>query len=310
MIEISAGKTMSTGGVALRLRGNILLLITAFIWGTTFVAQQTGMDKIGPFTYAAARYFLGTISLLILWLAVSGRRKRAKEIGTYHSGWMAGIGGGLLLFIASSLQQVGIQYTTVGKASFITCLYIVMVPIFAIMLGHKLRLENAVGALLAITGLYFLCIHESLSLEKGDFLVFLSSFFWTAQILFIDRFASTVDNIDLALGQTVVTFIFSVAAMLFFERFVIEDVLSMSVSIAYAGVLSTGVAYTLQIIGQRYAEPAAASIIMSLESVFGALGGWVVLGQGLEGRELLGCMLMFSGTIVTQLSVLMKKKKV
>ena len=109
MIEISAGKTMSTGGVALRLRGNILLLITAFIWGTTFVAQQTGMDKIGPFTYAAARYFLGTISLLILWLAVSGRRKRAKEIGTYHSGWMAGIGGGLLLFIASSLQQVGIQ---------------------------------------------------------------------------------------------------------------------------------------------------------------------------------------------------------
>ncbi len=292
----------------MRWRGNLLLLLAAFIWGTTFVAQQVGMDRLGPFTYAAGRYFLGMLALAVLWYGYRGARETARRAGTYQSGWKAGMGAGAIMFCASSLQQVGMQYTTVGKASCITCLYLILVPLAGVFLKQHIRLENWAGAVLALTGLYFLCVKESLSLGYGDALLLICSVFWTMHILYIGANAALVDVIELSLSQVGVTFLGSMAAALAFETFAWEDLFAAWFPIFYGGVLSTGVAFTLQIIGQKYAEPASAAILMSLESVFGALGGWALLGERLAPIELFGCVLMAAGMLVTQLGGFWRKK--
>lgn len=286
--------------MGLRWRGNVYLLLAAFIWGTTFVAQAVGMERIGPFTYGAARFFLGALALGGLWLLTGGHRRSAVRTGTHFGGFRAGAGAGFLMFAASALQQFGMQYTTVGKASFLTCLYLVLVPLAGAFLGKRPRAEHWLGAALATAGLYLLCMKESFVLGYGDAIEFVGAFFWTAHILFIARFAAHVDIVEMSLAQVIVTCLLNFLAALFFETATVEDVLSAWWALFYAGVLSTGVAFTLQIAGQREAEPAPASVIMSLESVFGALAGWIVLGQTLTFRETAGCTLMAAGMLAAQ----------
>ena len=297
------------GGDQVRLRGNLFLMSAAFIWGTTFVAQQSGMDSLGPFSYAAARYFLGVLALWVIWYAYRGSREQARRSGTYAAGWKAGMGAGCIMFAASSLQQVAMQYTTAGKTSFITCLYIIFVPLAAVLLRRKIRPENWAGALLAVTGLYFLCVKEDLSLGYGDTLVLVSSFFWTAHILFIDRFARMVDVIEMSAMQIFVCFLGSTVCALVLEDFTLAGAWAEAVPIFYGGVMSSGIAFTLQIIGQRYAEPAYAAIIMSLESVFGAISSWLLLGEVMAPLEIFGCVLMAAGMVVTQLGDVLQRRR-
>ncbi len=292
----------------MQMRGNLLLLTAAFLWGTTFVAQQVGMDELGPFTYAAARFLLGILFLFGLWHMDSPKRRSRIKRGLHHSGWLAGLGSGVFLFAASSLQQVALQFTSVGKTSFITALYIVLVPLGAALfrLG-KVYAVNWLGALLSVCGLYFLTIQNSLVLNFGDMLVALSALGWTAQILFIDRFAPHVDALELSLSQTIFCFAGSLIAALATEEIALAPILNAWIAIAYAGILSTGVAFTLQIVGQKYAAPSEAAVIMSFEAVFGALAGYFILNENLTAAQLTGCALMFAGVIVSQLRTILKK---
>lgn len=280
-----------------------MLLGASFFWGTTFVAQMSGMEGLGPFSYAAARYFIGVLALTaVLWFT---RRQRAKERfkNRYGRGFLTGLFIGISLFAASSFQQVAMLYTTAGKAAFITCLYIIFVPLVSVLIGKKIRTENFIGAFLAITGLYFLAISEEFSVNFGDVLLLIGAFFWTAQILLVDRFANRVDAMELSTGQAFTTAVFSFAAMMLFENPSLDAILNAAVPILYGGVMSSGVAFTLQIYGQKYAEPSAAAILMSFEAIFGAVSGWLLLGEVMSGREIFGCVLMFAGIIVTQLKI-------
>lgn len=290
----------------MQMRGNILLLITAFIWGTAFVAQQVGMEELGPFSYASARFFLGTLFLTGLWLLDRKRRHSRQQRGLHHSGWKMGLVAGLMLFVASSLQQYALQLTTVGKTSFITALYIVLVPLAAALfrLG-KVYMVNWLGAVLALGGLYLLTIQGTITLNPGDVLVALSAVGWTAQILYIDRFAPHVDVLELSLSQTICCFVASTVAAVATENIALTPILNSWAAIAYAGVLSTGVAFTLQIVGQKYAAPSEAAVIMSFEAVFGALASFVILGEQMTLAQLWGCALMFAGVIVSQLRTIM-----
>ena len=281
----------------MHLRGNLMLLLAAFIWGTTFVAQMVGMDGLGPFTYAAARYILGFLFLVGLWYAWRGQREGAKRAGTYRAGWKAGLGAGCIMLVATSLQQVAMLYTTAGKTAFITALYIIFVPLGAVLLGKRIHIENWIGALLALVGLYFLSIRGAVSLSFGDGLVLISALFWTAHILFIDRFASLVDPIELSVTQIGV------------EPVAVQPILDAWFAIFYGGVMSAGVAFTLQILGQKYAEPGQAAIIMSFEAVFGALSSWLLLGEHMSAVQVLGCALMLSGMIVTQVRPLLEDRR-
>ena len=292
----------------MQLRGTIMILLASFFWGTTFVAQMTGMDNLGPFSYAASRFTLGFIFLLIVWLTQTKNRQREKRAGKYHSGFIAGVGSGLFMFIASSLQQISMLYTTAGKAAFITCLYIVFVPLGAVILGKLIRIENWLGAFLALFGLYLLAIHEDFTFQVGDAILFVSSFFWTAQILFIDRFASKVDALELSVSQIFVCMVLSFFAMLILESPKMDAITDAWLPIFYGGIMSAGVAFTLQVFGQKYAEPAAAAILMSFESIFGAVSSWIILGEIMSEREIFGCVLMFIGVIVTQFRTLIGRK--
>ena len=288
--------------LTLQTRGNLMLLLTSFIWGTTFVAQMAGLDGLGPFTYASARYALGTLFLYGLWrYTQAARRKQA-----VRPGFKAGLGAGVLLFIANSMQQCAMVYTTAGKTAFITALYIVLVPLFASLfsIGERVKLVNWLGAVLALVGLYLLSIRGAVTLNFGDVLVFISAFVWTAQILFISYYARDVDAIDLSLTQTALCLAGSLAAAFLVEEPAWAPVAAAWLPIAYAGILSTGVAYTLQIVGQKYAPPSDAALIMSFEAVFGAVSSALLLGEEMSLPQILGCLLMFAGILVTQLPAL------
>lgn len=292
-----------------QMRGNLLLLLTAFIWGTTFVAQMVGMDGLGPFTYASARFVLGTIFLY--GLCLYARRKGLAEKHFSLKTLKVGLGSGLLLFTASSIQQVAMLYTTTGKTAFITALYIVLVPLGAALLriGSKIRPANWLGAILALIGLYLLSIQGELSLNLGDLMVFISAFVWTGQILFISYFASKIKAIEMSFIQTLVCCLCSIAAAFLVEVPMLTPVLEAWFPIFYAGILSTGIAYTLQIIGQKYAAPHDAALIMSFEAVFGAGAGALLLGEQMTLAQLSGCLLMFTGIIVAQLPTILATRK-
>ena len=297
------------GADSLKLRGNLYLLGAAFLWGTTFVAQMTGMDGLGPYGYSAARYIVGLFAILVIWLAFRRKRKQAKAAGTYVAGWKAGIGSGLFMFIGSILQQVGMTGTTAGKAAFITSLYIVLVPIGAVLLGRHIRKENFAGAFVAACGLYLLSMHGSFELSYGDALELIGSFFWAGQILFVDRFASRVDAIELSVSQIAVCAAGSIFLALGFENVTMAGLQSSWIPILYGGIMSSGIAFTLQIFGQKYADPAPAAILMSFEAVFGALSGCLLLGEVLKEREVIGCVLMLAGAIVTQAGLFVRRTK-
>ena len=284
----------------MRLRGMLMLLAASFFWGTTFVAQILGMEGLGPYTYAASRFALGTLLIGTLWYAYRGKRAAERRAGTFHSGFRAGIPVGLAMFVGVTLQQVALLYTTAGKTAFITTLYIVLVPLAAVLLGQRVRAAQWGGALLAFAGVYFLSVHGALTLNTGDILVFLCSFFWMGQILLIDHFARAVDPIELCLMQMIVCTIGSTALAVVYETFVWMDLWYAAVPILYAGIFSCGVAYTCQILGQAYVEPTQAAILMSTEAIFAAVAGWIILGETMSGIQMLGCALLLSGALMAQ----------
>ncbi|MBR5913299.1 MAG: DMT family transporter [Selenomonadaceae bacterium] len=288
----------------MQLHGALMLFGASFFWGTTFVAQVDGMGELGPFSYAAARYFIGFLSMLAVMYFTHEQRFKERRAGKYGRGFLAGIWCGIFLFLGSSFQQVALQYTTAGKAAFITCLYIIFVPLVSKFLGKKIRTENWIGAALSITGLYFLSIGEAFTINFGDFLLLIGAVFWTLQILTVDRFAKKVDTIDLSTAQVFLTALLSFIVMMMFENPSWDAIFGATIPIVYGGVMSSGVAFTLQIYGQKYAEPSTAAILMATESIFGALSGWLLLGEVMSGREIFGCVLMLAGIIATQWRVI------
>lgn len=298
----------------MRTKNAILLVLTAFIWGTAFVAQSVGMDYLGPFTFNGVRSLIGGIALLpcIWFLGKMNRRDEAGKAGGSAEGTesvpesrkdlvLGGIACGLLLFGASSLQQMGIQYTTAGKAGFITAFYIVIVPVLGIFLGKRIGWKVWLAVATALAGLYFLCITEKFTIGKGDVLIFLCAVVFSLHILVIDYFSPKVDGVKMSCIQFFVCGIVSLPFMLILETPKAGAMLAGWAPLLYAGVLSCGVAYTLQIIGQKNVNPAIASLILSLESCFSVLAGWMVLGERLSVRESAGCVLMFTAIILAQL---------
>ena len=290
---------------------NVVMLMTAaFIWGTAFVAQSVGMDYLGPFTFNGVRNFVGAAALLpCIWLLDRLNRrdvkdkavKEAKNPGEKRDLILGGVSCGTVLFVAGSFQQVGLQYTTVGKAGFITACYIVIVPVCGIFLHKKIGGKVWIAVGLSLIGLYLLCITEKLTIGKGDILVFLCALVFTMHILVIDYFSPKVDGVKMSCIQFFVCGLLSLAHMFALETPQIAAIIKSWGPILYAGVLSSGVAYTLQIVGQKNVNPAIASLILSLESCFSVLAGWIILGQRLSGREAMGCVLMFAAIILAQL---------
>lgn len=286
----------------MKTKNALMLILTAFIWGTAFVAQSVGMDYLGPFTFNGVRSIIGGIALLpcILLLGRINGAPAAKEQNKKDL-IAGGAACGLLLFAASSLQQVGIQYTTAGKAGFITAFYIVIVPVLGIFLKKRIGWKVWTAVVLALTGLYFLCITEGFSIGKGDILIFLCALIFSVHILVIDYFSPKTDGVKMSCIQFFVCGIVSLPFMFLLETPKISAMFEGIGPLLYAGVLSCGVAYTLQIVGQKKVNPAVASLILSLESCFSVLAGWLVLGEKLSIRESAGCVLMFTAIILAQL---------
>ena len=291
-------------------KNTFLLLLTAFIWGVAFVAQSVGMDYVGPLTFNASRFIIGAI-FLIPCIAFLDKLKEKENQAAGKNITAApqnkkvlitgGICCGIAIAAASTLQQYGIAYTTVGKAGFITALYIVIVPILGIFLKRKPRLIIWFSVLLALVGLYFLCMTDSLSFSKGDTLVLLCAFVFSLHIMIIDHFSPMVDGVRMSCIQFAVAGVLCGIPALIFEHPTFSSLIAAWAPVLYAGILSCGVAYTLQIVAQKNYDPTVASLLLSLESVFSVLAGWVILHQALSPREIFGCVLVFIAIILVQL---------
>ena len=279
---------------------DLLLLLTAAIWGFAFVAQRLGNVYMGPFTFNAIRFSLGAISLLplLFWQKKQGV-DRPKVPFRKLMGPMLAIG--LLLFAGASLQQVGLLGTTAGKAGFITGLYVILVPLMALTWGRKTHAAHWVGAVLAVVGLYLLSVKSGFSISPYDLIVLVGAFVWAGHVHMIDRYADTVGPVRLAIAQFAITGMLSAGVALLFETVTFSAIVAGIGPILFGAFLSVGLAYTLQIVAQRTADPAHAAIILSLEGAFAALGGWLVLHEVLTARDLLGCGLMLAGTLVSQM---------
>ncbi|MEO2263198.1 DMT family transporter [Dorea sp. YH-dor228] len=288
----------------MRPKNAFMLILTAFIWGTAFVAQSVGMDYLGPFTFNGVRSLIGGVALIpCIWILqkLNDKSDPVTEERNRKDLLIGGISCGVLLFAASSLQQVGIQYTTAGKAGFITAFYIVFVPVLGIFLGKKTGWKVWTAVILALAGLYFLCITEKFTIGKGDIFLFACALVFSLHILVIDYFSPKVEGVKMSCIQFLVCGIISLPFMFLLEIPKMGAIVDAAWPLLYAGVLSCGVAYTLQIIGQKNVNPAIASLILSLESCFSVLAGWVILGEKLSVRESIGCILMFAAIILAQL---------
>lgn len=285
------------------LKADILLLLTALIWGVAFVAQRAGMDHMGPFIYNAVRFGLGTLTLLpLIWY----REKKGLADHVFQENdskflIKAGLVSGLLLFAGSSLQQVGIVYTTAGKAGFITGLYVVIVPVLGLLWKQKPGRGVWIGSVMAVSGLYLLSVSDGFRIETGDFLVLLCAVAFALHVLAIGWLVTKVDCVKLAAAQFLVTSVISLLTALIFEDISLAALWNGAIPILYGGIMSAGVAYTLQIVAQRQAPPGHAAILLSLESVFAVLAGWIILSEVMGGREIAGCLLMFGGMLAAQL---------
>lgn len=305
-----------------RMKSNLMLVVTALIWGSAFVAQSVGMDYLGPFTFNSVRCFLGGFILLpVIWIfdrqkaaaksntdaddadSADGSSQSASQEVQNHPRTLliGGICCGIALAVASSLQQLGIVYTTAGKAGFITALYILIVPVMGLLLKKKVGIKTWIGVVLAVGGMYFLCITDGFSISGGDFLVFLCAIVFAVHIMVIDHFSPRVDGVKMSCIQFFVCGILCAIPMFLFERPDPVQILAAWMPLCYAGFLSCGVAYTLQIVAQKNTNPTVASLLMSLESVFAVLTGWIILGERLTPREFAGCALMFAAIILAQL---------
>lgn len=289
----------------------MLLLLAALIWGFAFVAQSLCAEYIEPFTYGAVRFFIGGTVLLPM-IPIYGKieRKRAESNQQTNQAnkpkslktlFLGGILCGIFLCAASVLQQAGIETTTPGKAGFITALYVVLVPVFGIFLRKKTPLIVWISVCLAVPGLYLLCVNSGFSIARGDLLILGSALLFAFHILIIDHFSPLVNSVALSCVQFYTGAVFSGVLMLIYEHPSINAIMQCLVPILYIGIFSTGVAYTLQVIMQKNTNPTVASLLLSFESVFSVIGGWLILGQTLTGRELCGCALMFAAVILSQL---------
>ncbi|HIW23224.1 MAG TPA: DMT family transporter [Candidatus Acutalibacter stercoravium] len=294
------------GNETKQLRGGAMLMLTALIWGTAFVAQSVGMDYLGPCAFTATRNFIGCVALLPVIALASRLRSGAQPEEAAPApgkkalfGW--GAACGLLLGGATLLQQAGMQTASAGKAGFLTALYIVIVPVLGIFLGRRPGLKVWMGVVLALVGAYLLSVKGGAGIASGDLLVIASAVVFSLHILVIDSVPAGVDGVRLSCVQFLVAGVFALVLALFLESFTWRDILSAWVPLLYTGVVSSGVGYTLQILGQRTVNPTVASLILSLESVFAALAGWAILGQALSLRELFGCALVFVAVILAQL---------
>lgn len=302
-----------------QIRNSLILFLTAFIWGVAFVAQSKGMDYVEPFTFNGVRSVIGGLFLIpcifvlnklnperkLEYQAMSPENQRAGRKKLLTGGILCGI----VFFVASNLQQFGIAYTTVGKAGFITAMYIVIVPILGLFFRRKCSPAVWLGVLLAVGGLYFLCITDGFAVGRGELLVFLCAVGFSIHIMVIDHYTQLVDGVKMSCIQFLVNGFLSGICMFVFENPSMGNLLAAWQPILYAGILSCGVAYTLQIVGQKGMNPTVASLILSLESVISVLAGLVLLKQKMSDREIFGCVLMFAAIILAQLPGRKKKEK-
>ncbi len=299
-----------------KLKGNLLLLLAAFVWGLSFIAQSKGVELVSPVAFIGIRTMLGALVLVPVILVVdfSKRKKRLPVQGWTKDLFISGILCGILLFVATILQTAGMVYTSPGKSGFITALYMIIVPFFSLFSGKKPSLSVWFSVIIALAGLYLMCIDSTLSINYGDVLTLICAFVFSCHIITIDKFSPKVDGVKLSFLQFFVCGALGLVYMFIFEQPQLKPILSCWVAIGYAGVFSCGVGYTLQIIGQKYTDPTSASILMSLESVFATLSTVVLVALGLEltggqlePKEILGCVLMFAAILLVQLP---EKKKV
>lgn len=294
-----------------QIKSSLILLLTATIWGVAFVAQSVGMEYIGPFTFNAIRCVLGGLVLIPVILVL----KKKKETGAENQEkedkktlWTGGIACGVILCIASNLQQFGIMEASVGKSGFFTALYIVMIPVIGIFIGKRPGIKLWFCVALAVVGMYLLCMKDgSFTIERADIMLLLCALAFSFHILVVDYFSPKVGGVKMSCIQFLVCGVLSAVGMLFTETPDISNIQAAWLPLLYAGLLSCGVGYTLQIVGQKGINPVIASLIMSLESVISALAGWVILGQVLSPKEILGCVLMFVAIIITQIPIGNKK---
>jgi drug/metabolite transporter (DMT)-like permease len=280
------------------LKSDFILLVVATIWGLAFVAQRIGMDHVGPFTFNGVRFVLGGLSLVPFVFFPRNRMKDQCAGGLLPSGIISG----LILFCGISLQQVGLVYTTAGKAGFITGLYVVMVPLIGLFIKNSRTSPGTwTGAVLAGIGMYFLSVTKDMDMAFGDLLVFFSAVCFAFHLIIIGRLSQRFDTVGLSLVQCFVCAALSLVAALFSETLVLADILDVALPLLYGGVMSVGVAYSLQIYGQKNSPTSHAAIILCMESVVAALGGWIILDEMLSPRGILGCILMLAGMLISQL---------
>ena len=293
-----------------KLKGNLMLLLTAFIWGVSFIAQSKGVEEISPVAFNGIRSILGGLVLLpIIYITDSNKKKHGQPIPPADKALiLGGIVCGVILCLATTMQTIGLKYTSPGKGGFITALYMVIVPIVGLFTGKKLRGILVAAVAIAVCGLYLMCINSELSINKGDIFIFICAFLFAAHILVIDKISPMVDGVKLSCIQFFVCGIINIVWMFIFEEPQIKPVLNAWLPIAYAGICSCGIGYTLQIVGQKYTDPTSASILMSLESLFATLSnvilvalGWKLTGGQLSIREIIGCVLMFAAIMLVQL---------
>lgn len=313
-----------------KLRNTFFLFLTAMIWGAAFVAQSVSMDYIGPFTFICLRSVIGGLFLIPVIIVLDGIRKKnqnesanvvSSENTLYNIeteekqrlSWKnkqlieGGIVCGIFLFFANCFQQTGIQYTTVGKAGFITTFYIIIVPLIGLFFKKYCGILTWIGVVIALAGLYFLCITQKLTIQRGDALILCCSVLYAGQILAIDHYNPFVDGVKMSCIQFLTGGVLGAVFMFLFENPSVAMILSAAGPILYTGIMSTGVGYTLQIVGQKGLNPTVAALILSLESVFSALSGYVFLHQVLTTRELIGCVLMFIAIVLAQLPDIRRK---
>ncbi len=289
-----------------RRHAHLLLLLAAAIWGFAFVAQRVGMRHVGPLTFNGVRFALGAGALAPLllvrrgwfaaWAAPPSGGGRVSPAAVLRGGLMAGV----LLFGGSTLQQVGVVYTTAGKAGFITSLYVILVPLLGLCWGHRTGRWTWFGAVIAVAGLYLLSARGMVGIDLGDGLVLLGAFFWAGHVLLVGRLVKHLPALPLAVVQFTVCSAMSLIGAMVFETMKLQTIEAAGIPILYAGLLSVAVAYTLQALGQRHARPAPAAIILSFEAVFAAVGGWLILGEGMTPRGLAGATLMLAGVMLAQ----------
>lgn len=291
------------------IKGSLILILCSLIWGMAFSAQSAATDYMGPFTFVCIRF---TITSIVLFAAYPLFRKKDKKndapVHSKKSYLILGSVIGAILFAACALQQAGIAYTTAAKSGFVTALYIVMIPIIGIFMGKRIGKSVWLGVVIALVGLCMLCLKDDLTINIGDVITLGCAFVFSFHIIVIDKYAGDMNSILLSAIQFGVGALLALPIMLLTETPVLRNILDCWVSIIYAAVFSGAIGYTLQMIGQKYTEPTLASLVLCLESVFAALGGWILLGEGLTPRELVGCVLMLSASVIAQLPEKQKKR--